>query len=97
MRAGRAQELAENATHCLSDLIETFRTESSEDVRLYVMMALETAKLPESVPFLGEVLRGGNPKFTPYAERALRDINTSEARTILWKASHSEPGGPMPD
>ncbi len=90
-----SQELAKNATYCLSDLFETFRTDSREDVRLYMMMALEIAALPESVPFLAEVLHDGNPRFTPYAERALRDINTSEARTILWKASHSKPGDPL--
>jgi hypothetical protein len=87
-----ASELAEHAASCLSDLIEAFRTGSSEDVGLYVMMALESARLPESVPFLAEVLHDGNPRFTPYAERALRSINTSEARTVLWKAGRSEPG-----
>ena len=87
-----ASELAENATHCMSDLIAAFRTDPSEDVRVYVMMALESARLPESVPFLAEVLQDGNPRVTPYAERALRNINTPEARTMLWKAGHSEPG-----
>ena len=82
-----AAELAENATHCLSDLIETFRTDSSEtDVRMFVMMALENARLPQSVPFLAEVLESGNSRFIPYAERALCNINTPEARTMLWKA-----------
>jgi hypothetical protein len=42
-----AYELAENASHCLPALIDTFRTDSSDAVRLYVMMALEIAKLPE--------------------------------------------------
>jgi hypothetical protein len=101
IRAGKARgtwadiiayELAENANLCLPDLIETFRSDSSEDVRLYLMMALETARLPESVPFLAEVLHDGNPRFTPYVERALRNINTPEARTVLWKAGRSEPG-----
>ncbi len=84
-----AGELAQNASLCLPELIDTFHTDSNEAVRLYVMMALETAKLPESVPFLAEVLQGGDPIFIPYAERALRTINTKEARTVLWKASQS--------
>ena|SRR5579871_2683244 len=95
IRAGKARgtwadiialELAEHAADCLPDLIETFRTDESENVRLYVLMALESAKLPESVPFLAAVLQDGNPRLAPYAERALRNINTSEARAILWKA-----------
>ena len=84
-----AHELAQKASLCLSELIDTFHTDSNEHVRLYVMMALEIAKLPESVPFLVEVLQGGDPIFTPYAERALRTINTKEARTVLWKVRHS--------
>jgi hypothetical protein len=86
-----ASELAENAGNCLAELIETFQTDASGEVRLYVMMALEDARLPESVPFLAEVLHSGDPRFVPYAERALRSINTPEARTELWKANHGAP------
>ena len=86
-----ASELSENAAHCLPDLIELFRSDSSDDVRLYVMMAVENAGLPEAVPFLADVLHAGNSRFTPYAERALRNINTPEARTVLWNATHSGP------
>ena len=100
IRAGKAQgawadilayELAENANCCLPLLIDPFRNDSSDDVRLYVMMALEIAGLQESVPFVVEVLRGGDPRFVPYAERTLRSINTQVARTALWQAGHSEP------
>jgi hypothetical protein len=100
IRAGKARgtwadiithELAENATFCLPELIEAFRTDSSEDVRMYVMMALESARLPDSVPFLAEMLHGGNLRFTPYAERALRKINTPESRAVLWKVGQSKP------
>ncbi|HMF12247.1 MAG TPA: hypothetical protein VKE94_08070, partial [Gemmataceae bacterium] len=80
-----AYELAENAGECLAELVETFRTDPSESVRLYVMMAFDIARLPESVPFLAEVLQEGNPLFTPYALRALNGIDTRESRTALWQ------------
>lgn len=70
-------------------MIDTFRTDSSDAVRLYVMMALEIAKLPESVQFLAEVLQDRDARFTPYAERALRELNTPEARTVLSNTGHS--------
>ena len=97
IRAGKARrswadiiagELACHAKHHLPELIETFRTDTSDEVGLYVMMALEMARLPESIPFLAEVLPQGNSTFTPYAERGLRDINTPEARSALWEATH---------
>lgn len=88
-----AHELAENAAQCLPKLIETFRTDPSESVQLYVMMALDIAHLPESVSFLAEVLQEGNPHFISYAERALKSIDTPDARKVLWKAlrAQSEP------
>jgi hypothetical protein len=95
IRAGKARrlwaeiivhELAENAAECLPELIETFRTGSDETVRLYVMMALDIARLPESAPFLGEVLQQGDSRFTPFALSALKGINSRESRTILWQA-----------
>lgn len=97
IRAGKAKgawadiilwELAEHAAVCLPELIETYRNEPRGDVRLYVMMALEIAQLSESVPFLVGVLHDNDPNLTPYAERALKGINTPEARTALWQATH---------
>lgn len=87
-----AGELAQHASACLPDLIEMYRNDPSNNVRLYVMMALDIAMIPMSVPFLAEVLRGGDPIFTPYAERALKGINTPEARTALWEATHVKRG-----
>jgi hypothetical protein len=84
------EELTDNASQCLSDLIEAFRADSNSDVRLYLMMALENARLRESVAFLAEVLADGDPRLTPFAERALRSIDTPEARTVLWKVAHPE-------
>jgi hypothetical protein len=75
-----AYELAQNAAECLTEIIEAFRTNSSESVRLHMMMALDIARLPESVSFLVEVLQMGNPLFTPYAWRALNRIDSDDAR-----------------
>ncbi len=88
-----AYELAENASECLADLVETFRTDPNAGVRLNVMMALDIARLPESVAFLAEVLKQGDPLFRPYALRALEGINTRESRTVLWNATQGETHG----
>ena len=96
IRAGKARgawadiivlELSENAAACLTEMIQTFRNETSGDVRIYIMMALEIARVPASVPFLAEVLREADPSYIPYAERALRGIDTTEARTALRNAA----------
>jgi hypothetical protein len=88
-----AFELAYNASDHLNELISAFRDHESDDVALYVLMALELAALPASVEFLSSVLRNGNVKFMPYAQRALRAIDTKEARTALFNAMGAEQSG----
>jgi hypothetical protein len=97
IRAGKARgswadiiafELAENAATCLAEMIETYRNDPDGEVRIYVLMALDYALLPASVPFLAVVLREGDPRCTLYAEQALRSINTTEARAAIWHATH---------
>ncbi|HEX5106488.1 MAG TPA: hypothetical protein VFV87_21865 [Pirellulaceae bacterium] len=97
IRAGKARgsmaeiivhELAENAAECLPEMIATFRDDPDATVRLYVMMALDIARPPAAVGFLADVLREGDPRFTPYAKWALQGINTRESRRALWDATH---------
>ena len=86
-----AFELAENATENLDDIIDVFHKHTSDDVAVYMLMALETAALPASVDFLSNVLRGGNAKFEPYAKRTLTAIDTKESRTALFNAMDTDP------
>ena len=80
-------ELAHNANEYLNQIIDTFHSHTSEDVAVYMLMALETAALPESVDFLSTVLVSGDPRFTTYAKRALTAIDTRESRTALFNAT----------
>jgi len=84
-----AHELAVHAGDCLSEMIAAFRSEESEWVRLMVLMAIAEARLPPAIPFLAEVARQRHPRFSPYAERGLSAIGTSEARAALWDATHT--------
>ena len=83
-------ELAEHAASCLPDLIQAFRDNPSGDVRMFLLMALEIARVPESVEFFAEILRDRDPQYQPYALRALKGIGTRESRTMLWQAPHQE-------
>ena len=99
IRAGKARgtwadmivhELSENAADHLPEMIAAFRESNDEDVALYVIMALEIAKLPTSIKFLSEVMRERNSRFVPYAHRALVAIDTRESRKTLFDALHAE-------
>lgn len=92
-----AFELAENARDHLNELTNAFRVHESDDFALYVLMALEMAALPASVDFLSSVLRDGNVRFTPYARRALKVIDTKESRAALLNTMDAEQiGEPEP-
>ena len=80
-------ELAENASDHLADMIDAFRNHTSDGVAVYILMALETAALPESVEFLSDVLCSGDARFTSYAKRALTAIDTRESRRALFNAT----------
>jgi hypothetical protein len=54
------------------------------------MMALEMAAIPESVDFLSDVLQQGDLRFMSYARHALQAINTREARSALFHATHAK-------
>jgi hypothetical protein len=85
-------ELAENAGSCLTELIDTFRHLPEGDVRLFIMMALEIARLPDSIPFLAEVLRDANPRYVTYAQRALEAIDTRDSRKAIRHAQDAAKG-----
>jgi hypothetical protein len=82
-------DLAENTAACLPEMIEAFRTETTSAVPSYTMMALDIARIPESVPFLAEFLAEGDPQFLSFAKNALKGIDTRESRTALWQAEQS--------
>jgi hypothetical protein len=79
-------ELAENASKNLNETVNAFREHKSDDVGMYVLMALEIAALPASVEFLSSVLHEDNPQFARHADRALRKIDTRESRSALFHA-----------
>ncbi len=81
--------LADHAAISLPELIDVFRNEG-DVVALYVMMAIEIAKPPEAIPFLTEVLREGDIRFTPYAERTLKEMNMRESRKALWEVGYRD-------
>lgn len=79
-------ELAEHANEHLNEVIEMLHKHPSNDVSIYMLMAVELAALPASVEFLSDVLRDGDTRFTSYAKRALIAIDTRESRTVFFNA-----------
>lgn len=79
-------ELAAHAAETLEELIDAFRTNENEWVRLMIVQAIANAKLPAAIPFLAERVVEGPPPVAEYGKMGLQGIGTPEARTALWDA-----------
>ena len=78
-------QLKEHAAQHLEELMSAIRADENAGIRLMLMGALEEAAVPESLPLWKEYLQSGNDEERQYAERALKAINTKEARRLLWE------------
>jgi hypothetical protein len=82
-------ELTVHAADCLKEMLEAFRSEENERVRLLVLMAIAEARVPAALSFLEDVARDQDPNFITYAVEGLSALGTSEARAALWRARHA--------
>jgi hypothetical protein len=82
-------ELTVHAAECLQEMVEVFRSDENERVRVLVLTAIAEARIPPALSFLAEVAREQHPNFLTYAEEGLSAIGTSEARAALWRARHA--------
>lgn len=83
-------ELVEHAAECLDELIAAYRDAPDSHLRFYVLMALEIALVPESVPFLVDVLRAEGQRDAEYARRTLAAIGAREARVARFSMSNDD-------
>ncbi len=79
-------DLQDNAAAHAADLIAAFQAQKSERVRLLLLATFCDAKLQEAMPLFVEHLRSDQENLRHWAERGLRDLNTPEARKVLWEA-----------
>lgn len=79
-------ELQDHATEDPAELIEAIRAPENKGVRLILLGVLENAAVPEAIPLFSDVLQSGDESERDYAIRGLEEIDTKEARTVLWRA-----------
>ncbi len=102
MRTKRDPQLQEEGFHWLRphaaeyahELIEEFATEQDHGVRCWLLELIGFAKSPDAFDFLAGQLRGGDQRLRYWAIRALKDLDTKEARTLLWQARSFTYGSP---
>lgn len=69
----------------LPQLIEAFETESDHGLRCWLLELIGDARSESALPLLAEELRNDDESIRDWAERGLVQLDTKEARTILWQ------------
>jgi HEAT repeat protein len=78
--------LEPRAAEYLPQLIAAFWDEGNGVSRGWLMELIGTATSPAALPFLLERLHDDNESIRDWAGWGLRELNTKEARTALWRA-----------
>lgn len=68
------------------ELIEEFHREENPGLRRWLLELIAAAGSPETFDLLTHQMRSEDPSLRHWAIRGLRNIDTKEARTLLWQA-----------
>jgi hypothetical protein len=90
-RDGQTQEdgfhwLLPNAGDFVYELIEEYNQEKDLGLRCWLLELIGSAKSPAAFDFLAGELRGPDQRLRHWAVWALKNLDTKEARTLLWQA-----------
>ena len=78
--------LQPHAGKYIEELITEFKSENDLGLRCWLLELIGDAKSPKALPLLVECLRGDEEHLWSWAMRGLKDLNTKEARQVLWEA-----------
>jgi hypothetical protein len=80
------------AADVLPQLIEQFDAESDHGLRCWLLELIGTARSEDALPVLSRELRNEDESIRDWARRGLEQLNTKEARTILWQEAENRAG-----
>lgn len=90
-RDGRTQEegfhwLLPHAGEYVHQLIEEFGKEKDLGLRCWLLELIGSSKSPDAFEFLAAQLRADDQRLRHWAIWALKNLDSKEARTLLWQA-----------
>lgn len=78
--------LLPHAAEHLPELIEEFGKEKDHGLRCWLLELIGSARSPEACGFLAGQLAGSDQQLRYWAIWGLKNLNSKEARTLLWQA-----------
>ena len=90
-RDGQTQEdgfhwLLPHAGEHVHELIEEYGKEDDLGLRCWLLELIGSARSPDAFAFLAGQLRAADQRLRHWAIWALKNLDTKEARTLLWQA-----------
>ncbi|MET9228205.1 HEAT repeat domain-containing protein [Lentzea sp. NPDC003310] len=77
--------LRPHAAEHVGELIEAFRGEEDRGLRCWLLELIGYARSSEALPLLVEYLDHEDESLASWAESGLRELDTKEARTALYR------------
>lgn len=81
--------LAPVASDVLPRLLAEYEAESDRGLRCWLLELIGLARSSDALPLLTRELDSDNESIRGWARRGLENLNTKEARTVLWQHSQN--------
>jgi hypothetical protein len=85
-------ELQQRAAEEIDRLIDAYQRETDIGLRCSLLELIGEARTEKAFPVLEAALRGPEPSLHLWAACGLRQLNTKDARRLLWEATTWELG-----
>lgn len=77
------------ASDVLPQLIEEYESESDHGLRCWLLELIGAARSTDALPILSQELRSDGESIQGWARRGLEELDTKEARTLLWQEAQN--------
>jgi thymidylate synthase ThyX len=78
------------AADVLPQLIAAFEEEPDQGLRCWLLELIGDARSDSALPLLVKELASGDESIRDWARRGLEQLDTKDARTILWRDAQNE-------
>lgn len=79
-------QMVKHAPQCSGELIAAFHEQEDARMRADLLEVMAWVPLPEAFPLFAEYIRSDNESLRSWSRHGLEQLNTKEARRVLWEA-----------
>ena len=77
------------ASDVVTQLMQEYESESDHGLRCWLLELIGEARSTDAMPILSRELRSDDESIRDWARRGLENLDTKEARTLLWQEAQN--------